>query len=69
MAETPQPIRKLGPREFLGGLGLMAMGFGAYSWLKGQDIPWGAQQIYGTVLFVGGVLVACGAYFWPRKKA
>ena len=43
MAENPQPDRKLGPREFIGGFALMAMGFGAYSWANGCDIPWGAQ--------------------------
>jgi hypothetical protein len=64
MAENPQPDRKLGPREFIGGFALMAMGFGAYSWANGCDIPWGAQQTYGAVLFGIGVVGAVVALLW-----
>lgn len=66
-AENPQPIRKLGPREFVGGFALMAMGFGVYSWSNGRDIPWGAQQTYGAILFGIGLVVAAVVFLWPRK--
>ena len=69
MAENSQPGRKLGPREFIGGFALMVMGFGAQSWSNGRDIPWGAQQTYGAVLFGVGLVAAAGACLWPRKKA
>ena len=68
MAENSQPGRKLGPREFIGGFALMVMGFGAQSWSNGRDIPWGAQQTYGAVLFGVGLVAAAGACLWPAKR-
>jgi hypothetical protein len=65
--DNPQPIRKLGLREFVGGFALMAMGFGMYSWSNGRDTPWGAQQTYGAVLFGIGLVGGAVALLWPRK--
>ena len=68
MAGTPPPVRELGPREYVGGFALMAMGFGAYSWTNGRDIAWGAQQTFGAISFGVGVAAGLVAYLWPRGR-
>lgn len=67
MNETPSP-RKVGVREFVGGFGLMAMGFGMFSWLNGRVVPWGYQQTFGAAAFAAGLLgvVAAWAFSWKR---
>jgi hypothetical protein len=61
VSDNIPPKRVIGPREFIGGMTLMAMGFGVNSWASGRDIPWGYQQTYGAALFgiglVGSVVV------------
>jgi hypothetical protein len=68
MADNPQPVRKLGAREYVGGFAVMAMAFGAYSWFGGRDTPWGYQQTYGAVLFGVGVVGLVVAWLLPRER-
>ncbi len=69
MAPDPEPIKKLGLRQYIGGFGTMEMGFGVYSWTRGQAVPGGYTQTYGAVLFGVGLVCVLVAVLWPRKRS
>lgn len=68
MSQNPQsPPPVPGLRAYLGGSALMLLGFGAWTWLNGRDIPWGYQQTGGSIAFGVGLLLFVVCLLWRRN--
>jgi hypothetical protein len=56
-------------RQILGSVGVIALGFGFYSFFSGRDVPWGYQQMFGVVCAVLGGVFLLAVSLWPRSQS
>src|SRR6266540_4292141 len=54
-------------RETLIPVGGLMLLFGGYIWLKGRDLPWGNQQLFGAILFGVGLVGLVVALLLPGE--
>ena len=67
MTQRP-PRKKLGPRDYVGGLATLLFVFGMITFLLGSARPRGAQQVIGLLTAILGLVLMLVRLWLPRPR-